>query len=60
MAEGYAINDEVIMEMIVDDLMGNFDFSKKKATTWAKEHASSLIDDMWDAYTKYIEDYYTD
>jgi hypothetical protein len=60
MAEGYAINDEVILEMLVDDLMDNYDFTEKKATAWVKEHGSAVIDDMWDAYTRYLEDFHTD
>jgi len=55
-----AINDDVILEMLIEDLMDNYGFSKRKATTWAKEHGSSVVDDMWDAYTRYLEDYHTD
>jgi pyrroloquinoline quinone (PQQ) biosynthesis protein C len=60
MAEGPAINDDVVLEMLIDDMQEHYGFSFGEATAWAKEHASSVVDDMWDAYTKYLEDYNTD
>ena len=52
----YAINDKVIYQTIVDDLLER-GYLQIDAEIWVREHGSKIISNMWDEYTRYIEDY---
>ncbi len=51
-----AINDNVVLGMITNDLVEHGGYEMLDAEAWAKEHGGCVVSDMWDAYTKYIED----
>ena len=49
-----AINDEVISAMMQDDLVER-GYTKEAAEIWTAVHGYKVVDDMWNAYTNYIE-----
>ena len=52
----YAINDEVIKGEMVSDLMENYNYTEKDAEAWVKELGGEVISEMWDAYSRFIEE----
>ena len=48
-----AINSDILGKMLVDDLMEYNGYTEPEAREWLKEHADSIVSDMWDAYSDY-------
>ena len=50
------INTDELKECVIEDLKNQFSYTQKKAEDWYEQHAEDILDDMYDAYTHYIEE----
>ena len=58
------INDNALAEVIIEDLMNNYDLSEVAATAFVEESGAAVVDAMWNGFSdelnylvpKYIED----
>lgn len=50
------INDDELKSEMIDDIVERCNCTKNEARVWVEEHGSSIVDDMWTAYSRYIED----
>ena len=50
------INDYNMFEEIINDVKERCGFTQQEARNWAEEHGESIVDDMWEAYSRYIEE----
>ena len=49
------INDKEMKEEIITDLINNRGYTHDEAEDWVKEHGESLVNEMWNEYSNYIE-----
>ena len=54
------INDEELEAEIIEDLINTYSYSKSEAAEFASDNGASIVSDMWDAYSNYIQDFCTD
>lgn len=52
------INDKALLEEIISDLVDHYSMPEDKARVWAEQHGSSIVDDMWEAYSNYLQDFH--
>ena len=55
--EYVAINDAQLHDQMVEDLMENYELSELSAMEWIDNHGYSVVDNMWDAYSNYLEEF---
>jgi len=51
------IEDELLMKDLVDTLMEHYEYSREDAMEFSETNASSVVSDMWDANSRFLEDY---
>lgn len=51
------INNTELHDCIIEDLIANYQHTPESAELWFLDHAEDILDDMYDAYTHYIEEY---
>jgi len=53
------IDDKEMLECMIEDLIENYHYTEDEAKEFAKNNGSSIVNDMWDAYSHYFEEYAT-
>ena len=53
--KGGVINEEFLNESLLHDVMRHHLLTVEEAEEWVDVHGEKLVDDMWMAYTNYIE-----
>jgi len=54
------INDGPMAEQMIEDLMESYGYSQEQAKQFVTNNRHAIIDDMWDAYSKYFDDFAED
>lgn len=52
-----AINDIQLAEQLVEDLTDHYEHTEESAKDWIDEYGNEVVNDMWDAYGHYLEDF---
>ncbi len=55
-----AINDGPMREQMINDLVDNYGHTNQQAVDWVTDNGHQVVSDMWDAYSKYFEDFAED
>ena len=50
------INDKAMQQEMEDDLQNNYNYTIKEAKEWVEDNGSAVVSDMWDAYSRYLEE----
>ena len=51
-----AMNDDIILQMVVDDLQENYEYTAEDAKEKAPHMAETIVDAMWDQYSHVLEE----